>query len=88
MRLFSSPEFTIGSVIYPSEAGLIAPGMSCIFKIQFNAVSLADYEDELKIINEENAFVVKLEAKKEHPKLSLETTLSKRLLGRSQQSLS
>jgi hypothetical protein len=53
----SSGEFSIANVIYPTvETGLIAPGNHVVFEIFFKANSLADYDDELIIITEENNF--------------------------------
>lgn len=40
------------------EAGMIAPGMSVVFTIQFMAHSLQEQVDEIVIINEINAFKV------------------------------
>ena len=68
----SSGEFSIANVIYPTvETGLIAPGNHVVFEIFFKANSLADYDDELIIITEENNFRIPLLARREQPDLDL-----------------
>ena len=57
----SSSEFTIGEIKYPTQnEGTVAPGMSVHILISFFATSLADFDDELGVVTEENAFKVSL----------------------------
>ena len=34
---------------FPSENGVVAPGMSCVYNIRFSPDSLADYDDVIKV---------------------------------------
>lgn len=34
---------------FPTEDGLVAPGMSCSYTVKFTPDSLADFQDELKV---------------------------------------
>lgn len=69
-------EFAIGSISYPSQNdGNIAPGMSVYMKIRFNPSSIAEFDDELAIITEENIFKIPLLARKDPPRLDLPQSL-------------
>ncbi|KAL4472936.1 hypothetical protein ABPG72_007813 [Tetrahymena utriculariae] len=57
------------------ELGMVAPGMSVIFTIQYYAQSLAEQNDGLQIINEINAFTVPIKAKRNPPELNLPQVL-------------
>jgi len=72
----ASPEFSVSSIKFPSnETGIIAPGMSAVAYINFNATALSDFDDELLIVTEESSFKVKLQARREHPILTLPDVL-------------
>jgi len=72
----ASPQFSVSSIKFPSnEAGIIAPGMSAVAYINFNATALSDFDDELLIVTEESSFKVKLQARREHPILTLPDVL-------------
>lgn len=68
-------EFSIESIKYPMDNPLIAPGMSVIATILFHATGLAEFDDELTVISEQNAFKVPLKARKELPQLNLPTEM-------------
>ena len=65
------PEFTVAKVDYPNGNTLIAPGMAAVIYVNFMAPTHSDFEDELLIITEESSFSVKLQARREHPSLTL-----------------
>jgi len=53
----TTDNFTIRSVKYPSKVqGDIAPGMSLILSVSFQAPSFADFDDAIAFITEENSF--------------------------------
>ena len=61
---------------YPNdETGVIAPGMSTIVYVNFNATSLSDFDDELLIVTEDSSFKVQLQGRREHPILTLPDVL-------------
>jgi len=43
----SPPPYLVGR--FPTEDGLVAPGMSCSYTVRFTPDSLADFQDELKV---------------------------------------
>lgn len=45
----STSHFSIGLGRFPSENGIVAPGMSCMYYIRFSPDSLADYDDVIKV---------------------------------------
>jgi len=80
--------FAIASVKYPQlmptraeeddparEFGLIAPGMSVVIEVQFNASQFTEFEDSLTIVNDENYFSVPILARKESPLVVLPAVL-------------
>jgi len=50
---------------------LIAPGMSVIVAINFNATSMADFKDKIGVITEENSFFIPIISQKEAPIIKL-----------------
>jgi hypothetical protein len=79
-----TPQFTVSDVRYPiraptniyeedvkKEFGLIAPGMSVVLSVKFNATSFAEFEDEIVVYCDENVLKVPLVAKKEPPAINL-----------------
>ena len=65
----------MSKITYPCGNTLIAPGMAATFHVNFYASSHSDFDDEMKIVTEESAFVLKLLARREHPVLTLPQNL-------------
>ena len=70
-----SEHFAISLVEFPGEGGLVAPGMSVRLSIRFLPDSLADYQDALICITEQNRFKIVVEAFRPPPTLSIPTQL-------------
>eukprot|EP00002_Diphylleia_rotans_P031027 TRINITY_DN6423_c0_g1_i2.p1 TRINITY_DN6423_c0_g1~~TRINITY_DN6423_c0_g1_i2.p1 ORF type:complete len:1804 (-),score=364.41 TRINITY_DN6423_c0_g1_i2:48-5459(-) len=68
-----TPYFSVTLAKYPSEDGLIAPGMKCHYMIRFAPDSLADQEDELTVITENFRFTIPILAYRPPPHLVLPT---------------
>ena len=72
-----SEHFAMALVEFPGEGGLVAPGMSAVrLTVRFLPDSLADYQDALICITEQNRFKVIVEAFRPPPTLSIPTTLN------------
>ncbi|KAH8098425.1 hypothetical protein JL720_1368 [Aureococcus anophagefferens] len=65
--------FTVASVKWPGarDSGNLAPGMSLRVLIRFEPDSLADYEDELRVVSEIGEVSVRLRATRDPPVLTL-----------------
>ena len=70
-----SEHFAMALVEFPGDGGLVAPGMSVRLTVRFLPDSLADYQDALICITEQNRFKVVVEAFRPPPTLSIPTTL-------------
>jgi len=70
-----SEHFAMALVEFPGDGGLVAPGMSVRLTVRFLPDSLADYQDALVCITEQNRFKVVVEAFRPPPTLSIPTTL-------------
>ncbi|XP_053116258.1 deleted in lung and esophageal cancer protein 1 isoform X2 [Hemicordylus capensis] len=68
--------FSIGLGIFPGEGGLVAPGMSCHYTVQFIPEHLADYEDYI-LVETQSAFplLVPLKGQRPPPILTLPRVL-------------
>ncbi|XP_034428742.1 deleted in lung and esophageal cancer protein 1 isoform X2 [Hippoglossus hippoglossus] len=68
----TTPYFSIGLGRFPGEGGVVAPGMSCKYTVQFAPDSLADYEDFILVESHvETLLVVPIAAKRPPPILTL-----------------
>ncbi|XP_047205106.1 deleted in lung and esophageal cancer protein 1 isoform X3 [Girardinichthys multiradiatus] len=68
----TTPYFSIGLGRFPSDGGIIAPGMSCKYTLRFAPDSLGDYKDFMVVETEsEHLFVVPIEARRPPPVLTL-----------------
>ncbi|CAB1440303.1 unnamed protein product [Pleuronectes platessa] len=68
----TTPYFSIGLGRFPGEGGVVAPGMSCKYTVQFTPDSLADYEDFILVESHvETLLVVPITAKRPPPILTL-----------------
>ena len=70
-----SEHFAIALVEFPGEDGLVAPGMSVRLTVRFLPDSLADYQDAMICITEQNRFKLAIEAFRPPPTLSIPGTL-------------
>jgi hypothetical protein len=72
---FIPPEtnnFTVKYCKYPSnETGDIAPGMSLLMSIAFQAPSFADFDDVITFVTEESSFKIPMKARRDPPQISL-----------------
>ena len=71
----ASRYFSISECVFPSEHGLLAPGMACSTVVRFKPESLADYEDALSILGETCSGTAPIRARRHPPRLTLETEL-------------
>lgn len=59
--------------VFPGEGGLVAPGMSCQYRVQFIPEYLADYDDQvLAETQSTDPLVVPLKGRRPPPILSCE----------------
>ncbi|NXN91997.1 DLEC1 protein, partial [Rhinopomastus cyanomelas] len=64
--------FAIGQGKFPGNGGMIAPGMTCQYTVQFIPQSLQDYEDHILVETQvSEPFVIPIQAKKPPPVLTL-----------------
>ncbi len=60
--------FTVKSFKYPSNVkGDIAPGMSLLMTVIFQAPSFADFDDFVTFVTEENSFKIPMKARRNPP---------------------
>ncbi|RVE58808.1 hypothetical protein OJAV_G00197420 [Oryzias javanicus] len=72
----NSPYFSIGLGRFPSEEGVIAPGMSCKYSLRFTPDSLSDYKDFLVVETQaEEVLLVPIQAERPPPILTLPRVL-------------
>ncbi|XP_075308844.1 deleted in lung and esophageal cancer protein 1 [Odontesthes bonariensis] len=72
----TTPYFSIGLGRFPSEGGIVAPGMSCKYTLRFAPDSLADYKDFIVVETQaEHLLVVPVEARRPPPILTLPKVL-------------
>ncbi|XP_051267160.1 deleted in lung and esophageal cancer protein 1 [Dicentrarchus labrax] len=72
----TTPYFPIGLGRFPSEGGVVAPGMSCKYTVRFAPDSLGDYEDFIVVETQaEHLFVVPIVARRPPPILTLPRVL-------------
>ncbi|KAF0028061.1 hypothetical protein F2P81_019148 [Scophthalmus maximus] len=72
----TTPYFSIGLGRFPSEGGVVAPGISCKYTVQFAPDSLADYEDFIVVETQaEQLLVVPIAAARPPPILTLPRVL-------------
>uniref|UniRef100_A0A8C3SZP0 DLEC1 cilia and flagella associated protein n=1 Tax=Chelydra serpentina TaxID=8475 RepID=A0A8C3SZP0_CHESE len=68
----STPAFAIGLGKFPGEGGIVAPGMTCQYTIQFIPEYLADYEDYILVETQAPySLLVPIEARRPPPVLTL-----------------
>ncbi|XP_075778976.1 deleted in lung and esophageal cancer protein 1 isoform X2 [Pelodiscus sinensis] len=68
----STSAFAIGPGKFPGEGGIVAPGMSCQYTIQFIPEYLADYEDYIAVETQTPyPLIIPIEAKRPPPVLTL-----------------
>uniref|UniRef100_A0A3B3UR75 DLEC1 cilia and flagella associated protein n=1 Tax=Poecilia latipinna TaxID=48699 RepID=A0A3B3UR75_9TELE len=73
----TTPYFSIGLGRFPSDGGIVAPGMSCEYTLRFAPDSLGDFRDFLVVETEsEHLFVVPIEARRPPPVLTLPRVLN------------
>ncbi|XP_012940303.1 deleted in lung and esophageal cancer protein 1 [Aplysia californica] len=64
--------FSVGLGQFPSESGLVAPGMSCKYDIRFAPDSFKDYDDQITVLTQATEpLVIPLLARREPPMLTL-----------------
>ncbi|KAL7374309.1 hypothetical protein ABVT39_026064 [Epinephelus coioides] len=72
----TTPYFSIGLGRFPSEGGVVAPGMSCKYSVRFAPDSLGDYEDFIVVeAQAEHLLVVRIAARRPPPILTLPRVL-------------
>ncbi|XP_072234940.1 deleted in lung and esophageal cancer protein 1 [Leuresthes tenuis] len=72
----TTPHFSISLGRFPSEGGIVAPGMSCKYTLRFAPDSLADYKDFIVVETQvEQLLVVPVEARRPPPILTLPKVL-------------
>ncbi|NWU92194.1 DLEC1 protein, partial [Upupa epops] len=68
----ASSAFAIGPGKFPGKGGMIAPGMTCQYTIQFIPQSLGDYEDHILVETQvSEPFLIPIQAKRPPPVLTL-----------------
>jgi hypothetical protein len=67
----ASQYFFLSLPRFPTEAGIVAPGMAAELTVRFCPDSLADYEDEFQVDTTGSRFSVKLLAQRPPPNLTL-----------------
>ncbi|XP_033106181.1 deleted in lung and esophageal cancer protein 1-like [Anneissia japonica] len=68
--------FSVGLGQFPGDYGIIAPGMSCQYKIRFIPDALIDFDDELQIQTQSSQpLIVKLQGRRKPPQLSLSSVI-------------
>ncbi|XP_041824653.1 deleted in lung and esophageal cancer protein 1 [Melanotaenia boesemani] len=73
----TTPYFCIGLGRFPSEGGIVAPGMSCKYMLRFAPDSLANYKDFIVVETQaEKLLVVPIEARRPPPILTLPRVLN------------
>lgn len=72
----TTPYFSVSLLKYPGDDGFVAPGMTCSVTVQFSPDSLADYDDALVVVSEQDQFRVPLLAQREPPQLTLPAVLT------------
>lgn len=72
----TTPFFSVSLLKYPGDDGFVAPGMTCSVTVQFSPDSLADYDDALVVVSEQDEFRVPLLAQREPPQLTLPAVLT------------
>ncbi|KYO47006.1 deleted in lung and esophageal cancer protein 1 isoform B [Alligator mississippiensis] len=72
----STPAFAIGLGKFPGEGGIVAPGMTCQYTIQFIPEYLADYEDYILVETQASyPLLIPIEARRPPPILTLPRTI-------------
>uniref|UniRef100_A0A7M4E4Z3 DLEC1 cilia and flagella associated protein n=1 Tax=Crocodylus porosus TaxID=8502 RepID=A0A7M4E4Z3_CROPO len=72
----STPAFAIGLGKFPGEGGIVAPGMTCQYTIQFIPEYLADYEDYILVDTQSSyPLLIPIEARRPPPILTLPHTI-------------
>ena len=71
----ASRYFSVSECVWPSDHGVLAPGMACTTNVRFKPESLADYEDFVGIIGETCKGAVPIEAKRHPPRLILDPVI-------------
>ncbi|XP_072184617.1 deleted in lung and esophageal cancer protein 1 [Excalfactoria chinensis] len=68
----STSVFAIGPGKFPGKGGMIAPGMTCQYTVQFVPESLADYEDHILVESQvSEPLLIPIQAKRPPPVLTL-----------------
>ena len=68
----ASRYFSVAECVFPSEHGMLAPGMACWTVVRFRPESLADYEDFIAVAGETARGRVALVAKRHPPRLTID----------------
>ncbi|XP_021244314.1 deleted in lung and esophageal cancer protein 1 isoform X2 [Numida meleagris] len=72
----STSVFAIGPGKFPGKGGMIAPGMTCQYTVQFVPESLADYEDYILVETQvSEPLLIPIQAKRPPPMLTLPHTI-------------
>ncbi|XP_014331725.1 deleted in lung and esophageal cancer protein 1 isoform X2 [Xiphophorus maculatus] len=72
----TTPYFSIGLGRFPSDEGIVAPGMSSKYTLRFAPDSLGDFKDFMMVQTEsQHLFVVPIEARRPPPVLTLPRVL-------------
>eukprot|EP00941_MAST-03F_sp_MAST-3F-sp1_P004113 g4113.t1 len=67
----TSEYFSISTITYPGNRGVVAPGMDCTITVHFNPDTRGWYEDVITGISETSEFTIPLRARLRKPILSL-----------------
>lgn len=68
----ASRYFSVAECVFPSEHGMLAPGMACWTVVRFRPESLADYEDFVAVAGETTRGRAALVAKRPPPRLTID----------------
>ncbi|CAG5895998.1 unnamed protein product [Menidia menidia] len=72
----TTPHFSIGLGRFPSEGGIVAPGMSCKYTLRFAPDSLGNYEDFVVVETQDEKQLVPIEARRPPPILTIPKVLN------------
>ncbi|XP_040595698.1 deleted in lung and esophageal cancer protein 1 [Mesocricetus auratus] len=72
----SSPYFALGLGMFPGKGGMVAPGMTCQYIVQFIPDCLADFDDFILVETQSaHTLVIPLQARRPPPVLTLSPVL-------------
>ncbi|MBZ3883328.1 Deleted in lung and esophageal cancer protein 1 [Sciurus carolinensis] len=72
----STPHFALGLGMFPGKGGMVAPGMTCQYTIQFIPDCLGDFDDFILVETQSpNTLLIPLQARRPPPVLTLSPVL-------------